>query len=123
MRNDFIQVGLTPSDVLELGEEDDAQRNGERFERLWEEERERCDGESPSLARVVWKFTRVRFILSLLLIGFSMVTQFIGPSVLLKLILEYLEDPTLEVEVGIVLLVLLFFNQLAQGTAEVKIFC
>ena len=41
-----------------------------------------------------------------------MVAQFIGPSVLLKLILEYLEDPTMEVEVGIVLLVLLFFNQL-----------
>ena len=44
-----------------------------------------------------------------------MVTQFIGPSVLLKLILEFLEDPTLEVEVGIVLLVLLFFNQLLRN--------
>ena len=41
-----------------------------------------------------------------------MVAQFIGPSVLLKLILEYLENPRLEVEVGIVLLVLLFFNLL-----------
>ena len=112
----FTQVGLTPSDVLELSEEDDAQRNGERFERLWEEEGERCgEGESPSLPRVVWRFARVRFIISLILIGFSMVAQFIGPSVLLKLILEYLEDPSVEVEVGIVLLVLLFFNQLVRN--------
>ena len=100
---------------MELSEEDDAERNGERFERLWEEERERCEGEPPSLTRVVWRFTRVRFILALLLIAFSMVAQFIGPSVLVKLILEYLEDPTLELEVGIVLLVLLFFNQLLRN--------
>ena len=100
---------------MELSEEDDAERNGERFERLWEEERERCGGEAPSLTRVVWRFTRVRFILALLLIAFSMVAQFIGPSVLVKLILEYLEDPTLELEVGIVLLVLLFFNQLLRN--------
>ena len=64
---------------------------------------------------MVWRFTRVRFILSLLLIAFSMVAQFIGPSVLLKLILEFLEDPAVEVEVGIVLLVLLFFNQLLRN--------
>ena len=67
--------------MLELSSEDDAERNGERFERLWEEERERCrekEGESPSLTRVVWRFTRVRFILSLLLIAFSMVAQLVG---------------------------------------------
>ena len=43
-------------DHPELSGEDDAERNGERFERLWEEERERCrekEGESPSLTRVV----------------------------------------------------------------------
>ena len=101
---------------MELGEEDDAQRNGERFARLWEEEGERCgEAESPSLPRVVWRFTRVRFIISLLLVCFSMVAQFIGPSVLLKLILEYLEDPRVEAQVGIVLLVLLFFNQLLRN--------
>ena len=101
---------------MELGEEDDAERNGERFERLWQEETERCgEAESPSLPRVVWRFTRVRFIISLLLVCFSMVAQFIGPSVLLKLILEYLEDPTVEAQVGIVLLVLLFFNQLLRN--------
>ena len=53
----------------------------------------------------------MRLIICLLLIVFSMVFQFIGPSVLLKLILEYLEDPRLDVKVGVVLLVLLFFNQ------------
>ena len=63
------------------------------------------------MTRAVWRFTRVRFIICLLLIVFSMVFQFIGPSVLLKLILEYLEDPRLDVKVGVVLLVLLFFNQ------------
>ena len=102
--------------MLELSDEDDTQRNGERFERLWEEERERCgETESPSLTRVAWRFARVRFIICLVLVSFSMVAQFIGPSVLLKLILDYLEDPTLEVEVGVVLVVLLFFNQLLRN--------
>lgn len=50
-------------------------------------------------------------IIAIFLVVFSMVFQFIGPSVLLKLILEYLEDPTLEVKVGVTLVVLLFFNQ------------
>ena len=104
-----LQAGLTPSDVLELSHEDDAQRNGARFERLWEEECERS--ESPSLTRVVWRFARLKLIIALLLIVFSMVFQFVGPCVLLKLILEYLEDPTIDVKVGVVLVVLLFFNQ------------
>ena len=94
---------------MELSDKDDSKRNAERLESLWSEERERS--ESPSLTRVVWRFTRVKFIISLLLVVFSMIFQFIGPSVLLKLILEFLEDPTLDTQVGIVLLVLLFFNQ------------
>ena len=76
---------------------------------MWEEECRRS--ESPSLTRAVWRFARVKLIIAIFLVVFSMVFQFIGPSVLLKLILEYLEDPRLDVKVGVVLLVLLFFNQ------------
>ena len=95
---------------MELDDEDDAKRNSVTFETLWKEECQRS--ETPLLTKVVWRFCRRRFITSLLLIVLSIVFQFLGPSVLLQMILEYLEDPTLGVKVGVILVVLLFFNQL-----------
>ena len=64
---------------------------------------------------MVWRFARIRLIICIALSFVSTVFQFLGPSVLVRLILEYLEDPTLEVSTGIVLLVLLFFNQLLRN--------
>ena len=111
----IVKVGLVEGDIPELSEQDGARRNGERLERLWTEE---CrSSPSPSLSRVVWRFARLRLVLCITLSLISAVLQFLGPSVLVRLILEYLEDPTLELKTGIVLLVLLFFNQLLRNIA------
>ena len=49
------QVGLLPTDLFDITGPDDAARNAKRFERIWEEEKQRCENNSqkPSLSRSV----------------------------------------------------------------------
>ena len=49
------QVGLLPTDLFDINGPDDAARNAKRFERIWEEEKQRCENNSqkPSLSRSV----------------------------------------------------------------------
>ena len=79
-----VQSGLTSADILPLSSEDDARRNAERMQRLWDEEVAACklvttDTARPSLSRVVWRFGKTRFLVALCLVFFSMIFQFIGP--------------------------------------------
>ena len=84
-----------PSDLYEIDEPEDAMKNAERFERLWEAEQDKCRKKNanintksepmkPSLSRVAWQFGRTRFIISLLLVVLSMFFQFAGPVRLTK---------------------------------------
>ena len=47
------KVGLLPTDLFDITGPDDAGRNAKRFERIWEEEKQRCKNSSqkPSLSR------------------------------------------------------------------------
>ena len=47
------QGGLVPTDLFDIGGPDDAARNAKRFERIWEEEKQRCENtpQKPSLNR------------------------------------------------------------------------
>ena len=47
------KVGLLPTDLFDITGPDDAARNAKRFERIWEEEKQRCKNSSqkPSLSR------------------------------------------------------------------------
>ena len=49
----LAQVGLVPTDLFDITGLDDAARNAKRFERIWEEEKQRCENSSqkPSLSR------------------------------------------------------------------------
>lgn len=50
---DPLQVGLLPSDLYDITGPEDAANNAERLERIWAEERRRCEGtaQEPSLSR------------------------------------------------------------------------
>ena len=52
-------MGLLPTDLFDITGPDDAARNAARFERIWEEEKQRCEDNSqkPSLSRLVFLFT------------------------------------------------------------------
>ena len=54
------QGGLVPTDLFDIGGPDDAARNAKRFERIWEEEKQRCENTSqrPSLNRSNFTFCK-----------------------------------------------------------------
>ncbi|XP_076037140.1 ATP-binding cassette sub-family C member 5-like isoform X2 [Oratosquilla oratoria] len=92
-----FRKGLTPDDLWTLQHEDGAEVSTARLERLWEDEKRRAgpDGE-PELYNAVWKFVRTRVWVSVVISILQNVLQFLGPSVVLKLILDYLDNPTID---------------------------
>ena len=44
------QGGLVPTDLFDIGGPDDAARNAKRFERIWEEEKQRCENTPQKLS-------------------------------------------------------------------------
>ena len=83
-------MGLLPTDLYKTDEPEDAMKNAERFERLWEEEKYKCkqlngtrdlqlEPVRPSLSRVAWQFGKTRFLIALILVVLSMFLQFVGP--------------------------------------------
>ncbi|XP_062382896.1 ATP-binding cassette sub-family C member 12-like [Sardina pilchardus] len=78
---------------LVLSPHDGASVNGNRMERLWQEEVSRVGLEKASLGRVVMRFQKTRLFLiaitCILLTGFT----FIGPAVLVYEILKYVKTP------------------------------
>ena len=93
-----FKTGLTNEDILPLSGEDDARRNAERMQRIWDEEvlaakltrKNNSDDEAkPSLSRVVWRFGRTRFLIAICLVFISEILQFVGPvSILAKIIIR-----------------------------------
>lgn len=106
--------GLSPDDLYHLGEREDSQANGKRLAALWDQDMatSKEKGEAPSLNRAVWRFARTRFIVAMVLGVISIFFQFIGPSVILKELLEYMEDPDAPLGEGVMLVFFLFLSQL-----------
>ena len=54
------QGGLVPTDLFDIGGPDDAARNAKRFERIWEEEKQRCENtpQRPSLNRSNFTYSK-----------------------------------------------------------------
>ncbi|XP_047437487.1 ATP-binding cassette sub-family C member 12 isoform X2 [Mugil cephalus] len=80
---DMSSHTLSPLDV--------ADTSGERLQRFWAKEVEMKGLEKASLVRVVVRFQRTRLILSVLTGVLAMVAAFLGPAVLLNMILVYVE--------------------------------
>ncbi|XP_041931073.1 ATP-binding cassette sub-family C member 12-like isoform X1 [Alosa sapidissima] len=78
---------------LFLSPNDGANINGDRMERLWQEEVSRVGLKKASLGRVMLRFQRTRLILSVLSSFLLTVALFLGPAVLVYEILSYAETP------------------------------
>ncbi|XP_060715255.1 ATP-binding cassette sub-family C member 12 [Tachysurus vachellii] len=78
-------------DSLSLSPHDGAHANGERFIRMWEEEVARVGIEKASLGAVVMRFQRTRFIVSSIVSILFTLCVFVGPSILVNMILTYVE--------------------------------
>ncbi|KAI2662567.1 ATP-binding cassette sub-family C member 12 [Labeo rohita] len=80
-------------DSLYISPYDGAHINGERFQRLWDEEVARVGLEKASLSAVVMRFHRTRFIVSFFISVLFAFGAFVGPSILVNEILSYVEQP------------------------------
>ncbi|XP_051946724.1 ATP-binding cassette sub-family C member 12 [Xyrauchen texanus] len=101
---------------LSISPHDGAHVNGERFQRLWEEEVARVGIEKASLAAVVMRFQRTRLIVSFLASILFAFAVFVGPSILVYEILNYAEKPGSSPELhGVGLCVALFISEFSKA--------
>uniref|UniRef100_A0A671REH8 ATP-binding cassette sub-family C member 5 n=1 Tax=Sinocyclocheilus anshuiensis TaxID=1608454 RepID=A0A671REH8_9TELE len=80
-------------DSLFLSPHDGAHTNGERLQRLWDEEVAHVGLEKASLPAVVMRFQKTRFIVAFFVSVLFAFGAFVGPSILVNEILSYIEQP------------------------------
>ncbi|XP_051563276.1 ATP-binding cassette sub-family C member 12-like [Myxocyprinus asiaticus] len=101
---------------LSISPHDGAHVNGDRFQRLWEEEVACVGLEKASLAAVVMRFQKTRLIVSFLASLIFAFAVFVGPSILVYEILNYVEKPeTSTLLRGVGLCVALFISEFSKA--------
>ncbi|XP_077376249.1 ATP-binding cassette sub-family C member 12 isoform X2 [Festucalex cinctus] len=78
--------------TLKLSSLDEAGGSTDRLQRLWEEEVAKSGLEKASLVRVILRFQRTRLIIAVMVGMCAMTAAFLGPAVLVHLLLDYVED-------------------------------
>ncbi|XP_064460620.1 ATP-binding cassette sub-family C member 5-like [Ornithodoros turicata] len=106
--------GIHHEDLWQVAPTDTAELNVKRLERLWKDE-QLIHGEKAQFWAAVTKFCRTRGIIAGLLICMGMTFQFLGPSVLLRHILLFLDDRSAGVGQGVLLAALLVATQLMRS--------
>ncbi|XP_071550882.1 ATP-binding cassette sub-family C member 5-like isoform X3 [Panulirus ornatus] len=84
------KTGLKEEDVPICSKYDMCDYNTDRLEVLWNEELRRSGKNNASLQRVVWQFLRTRLLLSLFVFFVSLILGFIGPTVFMRLLINWL---------------------------------
>uniref|UniRef100_A0A8C1VLR0 ATP-binding cassette, sub-family C (CFTR/MRP), member 12 n=1 Tax=Cyprinus carpio TaxID=7962 RepID=A0A8C1VLR0_CYPCA len=103
-------------DSLFLSPHDGAHTNGERLQRLWDEEVAHVGLEKASLPAVVMRFQKTRFIVAFFVSVLFAFGAFVGPSILVNEILSYIEQPGSSTELrGIGLCVALFVGEFSKA--------
>ncbi|KAK3910281.1 Multidrug resistance-associated protein 5 [Frankliniella fusca] len=109
-----FRKGLTEEDFYDLADADDATESARRLESIWGR-RVGKQGAATSLGSAVWRFIRTRTIISMVLMAISIVLQFVGPAILQKMILAFVEDKSEPLWYGLVLILGLFLSQLCRN--------
>ncbi|KAL4642182.1 multidrug resistance-associated protein 9 isoform X1 [Arapaima gigas] len=101
---------------LSLSPHDASQINGERIKRLWDEEVTRVGIDKASLERVFLRFQKTRLLVGFFVTVLFTVAVFLGPSVILHEILNYVENQEMStVEYGVGLCCALFFSEFCKA--------
>ncbi|XP_043467235.1 multidrug resistance-associated protein 5-like isoform X1 [Leptopilina heterotoma] len=66
--------------------------NSQRLEILWKEELGRRGSDGASFTLVAWRFARTRIFLSCILYGCSVIFGFLSPAILMRKVLEFLQE-------------------------------
>ncbi|XP_019731916.1 multidrug resistance-associated protein 9 [Hippocampus comes] len=98
--------------TLHLSPLDEASGSTDRLQRLWEEEVGKSGLEKASLLRTILRFQRTRLIVSVIAGVLAMVSAFVGPAVLVHLIMNHVSDPSKSTQIyGIGLCFALFTTE------------
>ncbi|KAJ9585510.1 hypothetical protein L9F63_002711, partial [Diploptera punctata] len=106
--------GLTEDDLYDLQASDRAEPNAHRLEALWHEHVSQ-HGEKSSLSQVIWRFCRTRCIVAMTFMVLAVIFQFLGPAIIQRFVLQYVEDKNIPLWWGLMLVFLLFWCQLLRN--------
>ncbi|KAB7497030.1 Multidrug resistance-associated protein 5 [Armadillidium nasatum] len=111
--------GLQPDDLWDLQDEDCAAYSCARINRLWgEEQNEALRKENePRLWKAVWRASRTRIIVTIFISFIMNLLQFLGPSILLKLTLDYINKPEIDHLYGTYIIVGIFLVNVVRGAS------
>ncbi|KAH6931913.1 hypothetical protein HPB50_001465 [Hyalomma asiaticum] len=94
--------GIHQEDLWQMAPSESSEVNVKRLERLWKDE-QLLQGENAQFWRAAVRFCKTRAIAAGLFICLGMTFQFLGPAVLLRAILLYLEDAHASLSTGLLL--------------------
>ncbi|XP_044517360.1 ATP-binding cassette sub-family C member 12 isoform X2 [Gracilinanus agilis] len=106
----FLSMDALPP----LSPYDTSDANAKRFRFLWDEEVAKVGTEKASVGRVVWRFQRTRVLMDIIANFLCIIMAAIGPTVLIHQILQYTENTSKNIFVGIALCVALFITELTK---------
>ncbi|XP_069952910.1 ATP-binding cassette sub-family C member 12 isoform X2 [Cherax quadricarinatus] len=111
--------GLHPSDLWTLQHEDGSEVNSERLERLWVDEIYNAEKakRKPEFWRAVWRSMRTRVIVSMIISLTQNVLQFLGPSIMLKTVLDYINEPEVDHQYASLIVLAIGVINLCRGSA------
>ncbi|KAL3185902.1 hypothetical protein MRX96_028779 [Rhipicephalus microplus] len=94
--------GIHQEDLWQMAPSESSEVNVKRLERLWKDE-QLLQGDNAQFWRAATRFCKTRAIVAGLFICLGMTFQFLGPAVLLRAILLYLEDAHASLSTGLLL--------------------
>ncbi|XP_029847824.3 multidrug resistance-associated protein 5 isoform X2 [Ixodes scapularis] len=106
--------GIHQEDLWQMAPNDSAELNVKRLERLWKDE-QLLQGEKAQFWMAAARFCKTRAIVAGVLICIGMTFQFLGPAVLLREILSFLEDSESSTSTGVLLACCLIGTQLVRS--------
>ncbi|XP_077509755.1 ATP-binding cassette sub-family C member 5-like isoform X2 [Amblyomma americanum] len=106
--------GIHQEDLWQMAPSESAEVNVKRLERLWKDE-QLLMGEKAQFWKAAARFCKTRAIISGFFTCLGMTFQFLGPAVLLRAILSYIEDPNAKLSTGLLLAFSLVGTQLMRS--------
>ncbi|XP_053497408.1 ATP-binding cassette sub-family C member 5 [Ictalurus furcatus] len=103
---------LLIEDMWGLSCHEASETNCHRLQALWQAELKRKGRDGASLCRVFWRFCRTRLLVALLFLLISTVTDFIGPALLIRALLEYSQSSEVWLPYGLALVGGIFIIEL-----------
>uniref|UniRef100_A0A665WA58 ATP-binding cassette sub-family C member 5 n=1 Tax=Echeneis naucrates TaxID=173247 RepID=A0A665WA58_ECHNA len=106
---------LSIDDVWGLSCHEASEINCQRLEFLWHDELKRRGREEASLTRVFWRFCQTRMLVAIFSLLLTMVAGFVGPSLLVRALLEYSQSVETCIPYGLSLVAGIFLMELIRS--------